>query len=943
MVLRKVLLIMVGILTLSSLRLNTSNFNPNDRLPIDENVIVGRLDNGLTYYIRQNSEPNNMAELRLVVRAGSVFEDDDQLGVAHFVEHLAFNGTKNFPGNTLREYMNTHGFGVSGGLNAMTSFDFTVYMLSSRTDDQNQLNNAIFILSEWASQISFDSDEIDKERGIIIEEWRRGRGAQERMMSAQRDALFANSKYKDRMPIGIPEIIETVSTQRLIDFYNDWYRPDMQAVIAVGDFNPEEIRQYIINHFGDIPQSVNPRPFQENPIPNHAETKFTFATDPEATNTIISIMYKHPRHFVNSVDDYRMQLVVSLLNMMMTNRFTDISRRPGSPFLQASNMKYNLVNPLDVFSFSAVVDENSIIQGYEALITEIERAKTHGFHNSELIRAKDQIFTMFERAYLERDNRDSRRLIWNYVNHFYRNTPIMNPEYEFELVNFLLGNINIDDIVNALFINVTDENRIITLTGPENSEINLNEESILSLFDQIPNTVLDVYPDLASNEILMSSIPTRVNIRAPKYDSRMDMYRWNLSNGATVYLKSTNFRNNEILFSAFRKGGLSQADDDIFTSARVADKIQAVSGLGTLDRNFLDRFLADKDLNLIAEIRPKNEVLSGRSSIRDFETLLQMIWLNFNEPRFDEMHYDSWLRRLDVSLRNIQNSPDFHFDEAVYSLLYNDHLRTRQISTQDLNNINHNIAFDFFRSRFDSANGFNFFFVGNISKDDLHDLIERYIAPISGHKVNTNIIDRGISFNQNPDRANIFQGKENKTTARIIFTNNYRYKFRDNLKVTATNFVLNEMLMDNVRERLSGVYAIHSFASVESDPIQQIAFNVVFDSSPDRVDEIIDEIINQINIIINNQFDDSHLITFKETMRQRIDNRQNTNNYWIDIIENMVFHGFRSQDVLNRLTLIDRISRRDIVNTAKRYIDTDKQLIIVLFPDSYWFRHMGLE
>jgi zinc protease len=926
---------MAGILV-SSLWLNSQNLKLGDKLPLDENVHIGKLENGLTYYIKQNQEPKNFAELRLVVNAGSVLENDDQQGLAHFTEHLAFNGTESFPGNKLNEYLSSIGLGYMGGLNAMTSFDMTVYLLTSKTDDKTQIDTAFLILSDWAARLTFDHEKIDKERGIILEEWRGGRGANERILNQQKSVIFGDSKYAERMPIGNPDTIQNFDYQLIKDFYNDWYRPDLQAVIAVGDFEIAEIKDLINKHFNSIPPKENPRPKPEYPIPSHSETKFAFATDKEATQTTVSIMYKHPATLIETIADYREQTILALLNIMLNNRFAEISRRENSPFSYAGAGKGSLTNTMDMYSLYAIVDENHIIDGYTAIITEIERAKRHGFYNSELIRAKDMLFKNIERSFQEKDKTSSNRLIWTLVNHFLKSTPLLNIDYEYTLVNDLLSTIEMNDILQSLAANITEENKIISLTGPENLNVELpSEKEVISLFATIQNSQIDVYPESELSESLINRTIQTIQVKKPSYDKKLDVYTWSLPNGASVHLKQTNFRNNEILFSAFRKGGLSQADDAIFKSARMSSHIMNEAGMGLLDKNLLDNFLSRRDLQYNTSLTPKNESLYARSSVKDIETLFELIWLNFNQPRFDDIAFDTWKRRMEISLKNMQNSPNYIFNEEINNLLYNNHLRVQQLNVNDLLQLDHQTAFDFYKSRFTSANSFNFIFVGNISKDDLHTYIERYLASLPKTKVNTSIINRHIKFNQTAGSKTINKGEDEKTLVRLIYTNSYRYNFKENLKIRALNFILSEMLLENIREKISGVYVIYSQAVIENDPIQQIAIHIDFGCSPDRVEEITNEITNQINQLIKGTFDSKHLANYKETANKRLEINLKTNKHWLDQIESKLFHKFSSSDILNNDKLINQLTTKDITSTAKKYIDPKKRLQIVLYPLIY--------
>jgi zinc protease len=932
MLLRKVGLIMAGVIMVAGLLAQGLDFDK--RLPIDDSVRIGRLENGLTYYIRQNREPVGFADLRLVVNAGSVLENDYQQGLAHFAEHVAFSGTTHFPGNSLIEYLNSLGLGFMGGLNGMTSFDETIYILPSKTDDLEHFEKSFLILSDWAHRVTFLDEAIDKERGIILEEMRGRRGASERIMAQTRREIFGDSRYADRMPIGIQSVIENFEYQVIRDFYYDWYRPDLQAVIAVGDFDIDMVERFIKKYFDDIPAREAPRERPTFPVSIHDEVRFAFATDREATHTSIAIMHKQPSRRIETVGDYKNHLSVNLLSIMINNRLSEISRKPDPPFTSAFASKYDIVRPLSVYTVGAMVDEHKITVGFYHLMTEIQRSRTHGFHQSELHRAKDTLKKTFDRDYQERDKTPSRRLTRLYSNHYLRGGHLLNIEYEYQLLNELLTIITLADVQTAIEQNLTDNNRVITLTAPEDSSIDIpSHQDMLSIIDDVRNTALEPYIEPHALDTLLPKMPKRVRVSKPRYDSKLDMYTWTLKNGARVYLKQTDFRNNEILFSAFRKGGLSTASDDIFNEARVVSQIVVESGLGQLDKTALDIYLSGKDVHLVADLRARSEHFTGNSTTGDVETLLQMMWLNFTAPRYDQQAFDTWKQKTETNIRNLQKSPDFNFSDEVFRVLYDNHLRATQLSVDDLSGLSYQNAFDFFKSRFSSANDFHFFFVGNIDRATLHRYIESYIAPLPNKRVSSRIVDRGIRFAQNSTRKHVIQGQDDKTTIRMMFTNDFRFNYMKNLKMSATMGILSDMLRENVREKISGVYFITASATVESEPFQQVAINISLGCSPDRVEEIITEIRYQINSLKNNDFPDKYIETYKESIRQRIERNTSTNRYWLDQIENMVMQNFTADDIINRSDTINNLTKNDIVETARKYFDFDKELIIILYPE----------
>ena len=913
------------------------SFQLDDLLPNNDNVYIGHLENGLTYYIKKNNEPQNIAELRLVLKVGSIHEDDHQQGLAHFTEHIAFSGSENFPGNSMTEYLTNIGFGFgSGRLNAMTSFETTSYMLSSKVDDHNMLDQAFLILSDWASRVTFDSDAIEKERGIILEEWRRGRGASERMWSNQKKVLFGDSKYAERMPIGKPEIIQNFDYQTLKDFYHDWYRPDLQAVIAVGDFAIEEIESLINKHFGSLPARENPRQLEEQLIQHHTGTVFAFHSDKEAINTVISIIYKHDPLKVITIRDYQKDLIISLFCNMLSHRFYEMSHQENPVFTSANAYYYSFIQPLDIFSLSAVVDENKIMEGFQGLITEIEKVKRYGFYLSELNLAKESMLKDAERAFMEKDKQLSNLLIGRYIYHFINNYPLLDEETIYVLIQTLLDSIQLDDLYSVLEELFGEDNRGVIITSPEKVELLFpSEEEILNLFSLVSSSDIKNIAENPHIGLLLPNHPPSKQIKKAKYDRKHDLYEWKLANGVIILLKETNFKNNEILYSVSRKGGLSQASDDILLSAKMSSLLVHNSGYGEYNRLQLDNYLSSKDLSFHITIGPNSENISGRSSVKDLKTIFELFWLNSNSLRFDETSFNSTLYRTEINLRNQQNSPLYYFRNEVNRILYNDHSRTKFIQVEDLQKINYHDAFSFYRDRFQSLNGFTFVFVGNITPHVLHDYIQTYLSPIINLHTNTEIIDHQIYFNQNHELKQIYRGEEDKASVNMILTSKYNYNFQENQSINALNYIFNELLREHIRERISGVYSISSSVRMEKEPLAQLSFTIDFDCSPDRVDELIDEVYSQLINLQEGFFSENMLENYKIVLRQKLAESSRSNHYYLSLIESLARYDNQRSIVFNPSKCMESISQDDLILLANKYFDLSNVKTIILYPSEY--------
>ncbi|MCH6560650.1 insulinase family protein, partial [candidate division KSB1 bacterium] len=605
-------------------------------LPTDPKIRIGKLKNGLKYYIRENQKPENRAELRLAVNAGSVLEDDDQRGLAHFVEHMAFNGTKNFAKQEIVDYLESIGMQFGPDINAYTDFDETVYMLQVPTDSVEAVETAFQILEDWAHNISFEEEEIDKERGVVVEEWRLGRGAGARMRDKQFPILFKDSRYAERLPIGKKEILETAPYNSLRRFYRDWYRPDLMAVVAVGDFDKDWIEKLIKKHFRRLRALKKPRERQVFPVPNHKETLFAPASDVEATSSNISIYYKHEVPEEGTVGDYRRSLIEALYNSILNNRLNELLQNPEPPFLFGFSSQGTFIRSKSFYILGAGVKDNGIEAGLEAVLTEAIRVRRHGFTESELERQKTEMLRRFEQVYNERDKTESEQFAAEYIRNFLEGEPLPGIEYEYTLYNLLLPGIKIEE-VNQLAKNlIRDENRVISVSTPEKEEIKTpTEEGILAVFDRVNRKEIKPYEDTVPDLPLVEIPPTPGKIVAQETIEKLGVTEWDLSNGVKVVLKPTDFKNDEILFTATSPGGHSLVPDKDFIAAALATAIIREGGLGNFDRIALQKKLAGKLAGVSAWISSLQEGLSGNASPKDLETLFELIYLHFTAPRKD--------------------------------------------------------------------------------------------------------------------------------------------------------------------------------------------------------------------------------------------------------------------------------------------------------------------
>ncbi len=654
-------------------------------VPVDPRIKVGTLPNGLRYYIRANQAPRNRAELRLVVSAGSILEDENQRGLAHMVEHMAFNGSKNFPNNRIVAFMQAIGMRFGAHVNAHTGFDETVFQLQIPTEDPLIVDRSFLVLEDWAQNVTFDPDEIDKERGVVLEEWRLGLGPDARMRDSQLPVLLKGSRYAERMPIGTPEILRTFRPEALTKFYADWYRPDLMAVIAVGDFDPAAIERLITAHFGPIPARTNARPKPTFDVPGHPETLYTIATDPEATSTVVNVMSTMPERDQTTIGAYRQSLVERLFAGMLSDRLDELAHTPDPPFLAAQTDRSRFIGPSEATSLVALVTDNGIERGMTALFAEAERVKRFGFTASELDRQKANMRLFLERASIEEATWESDRLADEYARNFLQKEPIPGIGYEYALHQRFVPEITLAE-VNALANDwMPDRNRVVAVNAPRKPGVTMPTNARLgAAIDAGGKVALKAYVDTVSTQPLLDPLPApgRVVKTTPKAD--LGITEWELSNGVRVVLRPTTFKQDEIVFRATSPGGTSLASDADFIAAETADTVISRSGLGTLTESNLEKALAGKNAFVAPEISATDEGLRGGASRGDLETMFQLIYLTFTQPRADAEAFKTLTSQWAATLANRQALPDAVFSDAVEEAVTQGHPRAKPLSTAQL-------------------------------------------------------------------------------------------------------------------------------------------------------------------------------------------------------------------------------------------------------------------
>jgi zinc protease len=902
-------------------------------LPVDPSIRIGQLDNGLTYYIRQHDQPKERAQLWLAVDAGSVLEDDDQKGLAHFVEHMAFNGTERFQKNTLIDFIERAGMDFGADLNAYTSFDETVYMLTVPTDDDKFLQMGMDILEDWAGALSFDPEEVEKERGVVVEEWRLGRGAQQRVFDKQWPIFLEGSLYAQRKPIGEKDILETAPVETLKRFYRDWYRPDLMAVVVVGDIDPDAMEKEIRRRFEPMPKSESPRARDNVPVPLHEKTRAAIVTDPEAQIATVSLAIKGPYTPLVTEDDFRDELVETLFHGMLRARLDELRRDPKSPFMYAFSFTGDMGRAVDLFQLTAGAKPGQVEEAVKTLAVEVERVRRHGFLAAELERARAETMRGYERAAQEQDKAESRNYAREIVRHFLEGEAMPGRDAELELAARHIPSITLDE-VNALAGRwASRKDRVVLASGPARDEMP-SEKSLLATVDSVLGLDVDPYTEEDSTAPLMADKPKAGSITKEETLDDLGVTVWTLSNGAKVIVKPTDFKNDEIVLEAFSPGGHSLAPAKAYRSASEAAGIVAQAGLGEHDATRLRKLLAGRVARVTPHVGELEEGLRGSASPRDLEVMMQLVHLTFTAPRKDPRAFEAWKSSAAAFVKNRDLNPQMVFFEKLTAFIHDDHPRRRPLTVEALEEVDHDVAFEFYQDRFAEAGDFTFVFVGNVDLEQLRAFTVEYLASLPSQGRKEKWRDVGVPYPRGIKRFELEKGQDPKSFVFINFHGTTRWspEAENDLRMVAE--VIDIRLREVLREEMGGVYGAFSRGRIERRPRERYAFGIGFGCAPENVQELEKAVFDIIAEVKKSGISDDYLDKVKEQRRRKLETDQKTNHFWLDALADHHRYGMDPRTIVQReLEAIERVTSKNVQRAARRYLG--KQFVGgVLMPDS---------
>lgn len=896
-----------------------------EKIPTDPKVKIGKLENGLTYYVQSNPKPENKVELRLAINAGSILEDDDQQGLAHFMEHMNFNGTTNFKKNELVDYLQGIGVKFGADLNAYTSFDQTVYILPIPSDDPEKLDKGFQILEDWAFNALLEDEEIDKERGVVLEELRIGKGADERMRLRYLPKMMYGSRYADRLPIGKKEIIENFDYDVIRRYHKDWYRPDLMVVIAVGDLDVETLEAKIIEYFGDVPAAKNPRERTEYDLPNHEETFISIESDPEASFCNVQIMYKdrENKKATETVKDFRDNLVRSLFAQMINNRLDELRNSPNPPFVFGSSYYGGtFARNKNAYQSSAFVDAAKQLEALETLLVENERVKRHGFFEGEFERAKKDLIANYERAYKDRDKTESGRIVGSYISNYLDQTPIAGIEWNYNMMMALLPGIKIEEASQLIENYIKEDNRVIILTGPEKEDLKkVTEKEVKDLLAAVEDMAIDPYKDDEVAEGLISNLPKKGSVVDYSINEQLDTKTLLLSNGVKVTYKITDFKNDEVLFDAFRYGGTSLYSDEDYLATANANGGLTEAGINGFKLNDINKILSGKIVNVRPSIGGYSENISGNATPDALEELFQLTHLYFSALNKDDEAFQSFVNKQKAFLGNILSNPQNYFQIELGKFLNEGNPRYVSFPTaESWEEADYDLAHQKYMERFSDASGFHFYFVGNLDEKKLADLCETYLAslPSSNKESSYNLQDyRPLTGNH---KKVIKTGTDQKSNVRLIYNGPTDYNSEENLALRSLGEVLTIKLIEKLREEEGGVYGAGAGGSISKIPYGWYRFTISFPCGPENVDKLISAALTELDVLIKDGPTETDLNKVKESLKLKHKEDLKTNRYWLGLLRGSAYEQKDANNILEFEKNVENLTIADLQNVAEKYL-----------------------
>ncbi|MEP0368195.1 MAG: insulinase family protein [Cyclobacteriaceae bacterium] len=885
---------------------------------LNDSVRYGTLENGFTYYILHNEEPKNRASFYIVQNLGAVLEEDDQNGLAHMLEHMAFNGTTHFPGKGIKDFLERNGVEFGKNFNAYTNVDETVYNISNvPTDNPVVLDSCVWILHDWSGSILLEDEEIDLERGVIKEEWRTRNGPGRRIYKQLAPYNYYQSKYAIRDVIGSMDVVENSDYRAIKDFYTKWYRPDLQAAVIVGDFDVDQMESSVKEILSKIPKPVNPAERIEYPVADNEGMLFAVATDKEASTTNFSYMFKHKPTAKDAKDEEYMkeQIKSGMIYSMMASRFQEILAQPDAAFLNAYASYYHYVRTLDLFNIGGTANEGEVMEAFEAVYTEVERARRHGFTAPELERVKAEKLKSYEYQYKTREKISNDRYASMLKVNYLENEPQKSIPWTYEFTQAYIPQITLEDLAGYYDQWIKDDNVVFTISGPEKEGLEYpTKADVQEVISKVKSKDIEPYVDSSAGLKLMNEDPKPGKVSKTKTITGLSgVKEYTLKNGAKVVLYPTDNTKSQIVFRAVSLGGKSLLETDELPTAMQFSSLVSKSGIGELSDTDLDKVLAGKSAWVNKWIGDYTENMSGSADSDDIETFMQLLYLTFTSPRFDEEAFKAHMERTRSYYVNRDKNPRSAFGDTLNIVLNNASPRRPLNDLETINSVSFDTFKKIYKERFGNIGDFTFFFVGDFQEEKMLTLVKKYIGGIKGEKARENWVDDGVSPpDQDVSRRFTFPMETAKYSNYIRFYNHdYEYSAYNNLSLQITASLLKKRFFETMREEEGGTYGAGASALYKKIPSPAMGINIQFDSNPDKGDKLIDIAKGEARRLVSEGAIPGDLAKVKESMIKGREQNLKNNWYLCGQLEDYYTTGINSllrenyEDIIENITVED--------------------------------------
>ncbi|MFI5128867.1 MAG: M16 family metallopeptidase [Chitinophagales bacterium] len=915
-----------------------AQYKLTDPLPVDPAVKIGKLSNGLTYYIQKNAKPEKKMELRLVVNTGSILENADQRGLAHFMEHMNFNGSKNFPKNELVDYLQKVGVKFGADLNAYTGFDETVYILPISTNDPEIVEKGFTVLEDWAFNNLLDKSEIEKERGVVLEESRLSKGAQERMLRQYFPKLFNGSKYAERLPIGTDSILKNFKPATLENFYRQWYRPNLIAVIVVGDIDPAEAEKKIKAHFASFknPANAKQRP-AITPIAARTKPEAMVVTDDETTNTVLQVFnFITPAKKARTWNDYRESIKKEIINSLINERLQELTQKENPPFVYGYTGATQFIRGHDAFISAAILGDNTTEEAINALLAETERARKFGFLATELDRVKADMLNEAETAFHEKDKSQSSSIVQRYVNNYLQGAPVPGAENQYKFYKQILPGISLKEINDVAKKMPATTNAFALVTAPTSTKAKLPSNADLQkqIVAAAKQTVKP-YEEKAVASNLMDGSGASGKIVAETKNDKLGTTDLTLSNGITISLKPTTFKNDEIQMDAWRLGGWQKYPLEDKDNAKHAAEMINVMGVKDMTPTDLEKFLSGKTVSVLPYLNDHEEGVQGNSSVKDFETFLQLINLYFTQPRKDEMLFNSFVKKQKSMMQFMKSNPQYFFADTATKIIYNNNPWMDQIpKAEEFDNLKVDKVMSIYNDIYGNADGMHFTFVGNIDPTTARPLFEKYLGSIPGKPAEHKFKDNGARPVKGVVNANIKRGKDQKSLVTVLWSGETVYNREENLAFRALIDALNIKIVEKLREEMGGMYSGGLNGGIQKRPYVHYTVSANIPCGPENTVKLTTALFDIIKNAQDKGVDQKDLDKVKETWKKKYRENLQSNDAWLDNLSTAFIDQNNPENILDYEQKVDALTVQDLQKAAKKFLGMNNYVKIVLYPEN---------